>query len=161
MNLTLPLALGSLLCPFMVFAVVVIVIIKLVRSSANSRPQNVAPRPTQSAAIGTELGADGFWILSCPVPVSSTIYFQYWSSGTRHTAQVPYQPGPDGRQFVYTGTRPEQVAIIRIEQPSDDGSPGLIIPGIIAAEAILNSTSSDDSSPPPPPPPPPSFPSAY
>ena len=156
----LPFAMASMLCPFIVFAIVVAVIIGIIRSAARSGSRTAISRQPQTNVV-TELAADGFWILSCPVTPSSLIYYYYWSGGTRHSAQVPYQPGTDGRQFVYTGVKPEQVVISRVVQQSDDGPSDLIIPGIIAADAILNSSSSDDPGPPPSPPPATGFPSAY
>jgi hypothetical protein len=79
----------------------------------------------------------------------------------KHSGQVPFQPGNDGRQFVYTGVRPEQVSIVRIVEPSDDIQPD-ITPPILGAAAVIFGSSSDDqldtSSAPASPP---QFPSAY
>jgi hypothetical protein len=83
-----------------------------------------------------------------------------------------FQPGSDGRQFIYTGIRPDQVAIVRVENSSgavvsnvppmiqDDG-PDIVTPilGAVAAEAAFDAISS--AAQPPEPPSPPQFPSAY
>jgi hypothetical protein len=87
------------------------------------------------------------------------IYYHYWAAGTRYSGQVPFKPEADGRQFVYTGRRPDQVSVVRIvEVDDDDGLSGsTIIPPMIAGGPVwdLPDSSSGPSSPPS------SFPSAY
>ena len=158
---SVPLALIGLLCPFAILALFVYIAIKIARAfqarSVGAPP--VAERRVKN--VTTELGADGFWILSCPAAPLSVIHYYYWSAGARHAASVPYEPGSDGRQFVYTGLRPEHVSISRIVEPggvSTAPAPLDVLPGVIAAEAVFNSMEPDE---PPPAPEPPRFPAAY
>jgi hypothetical protein len=109
--------------------------------------------------VPTQLEQDGFWMLSCPADPGSIIFYNYWSGGARYSGQVPFQPGADGRQFVYTGRRPNQVAVTRIVEVDDDDLTGSIIPPVIAAGSVPEPP--DTFSDPTPPPAPPSFPSAY
>ena len=99
----IPFAMAGILCPLIVLVVFIAVVIRVIRIATRSGASSVAGGSFQRPAVTTELGADGFWILPSPLPPVSVIFYHYWSGGTRHTAQVPYQPGPDGRQFVYTG----------------------------------------------------------
>ena len=153
-----------LLCPLMVLVVMGTVLFLIVRAIARSpKGATVASMPAQSG-IPTQMAADGFWILSAALPATAVIHYYYWSGGARHAGRVAYQPGPDGRQFVYTGLRPDQVAIHRVVQDSDSGASDFIIPGIVAADVLYDAAlSSDAPSPPEPPQPPapPAFPSAY
>jgi hypothetical protein len=89
------------------------------------------------------------------------IHYHFWSAGVKHSGQVPFQPGNDGRQFVYTGARPEQVTIARIVEPADDIQPDIAPPIFGAAAAIFGSSSDDQPDTSSAPPPPPQFPSAY
>ena len=147
-------SLAGLLCPlfFIVFFVVVITtIIRAVAKSA-SGSSGSARRPLN---VPTQLGPDGFWMISCPANPGSIVYYHYWSGGSRYSGQVPFQPEGDGRQFVYTGRLPDQVSVIRIVNVAGDS----LIPPVVAADSGWDPP---DPSPPPSPPPPSSFfPSAY
>jgi hypothetical protein len=159
----------ALLCPLFALAFIVVIIVTIVRTLGRT-VSNVAgggPRPLN---VITQLGADGFWLSS--FEPGSTVYYQYWSAGARHDGQILFQPGSDGRQFIYTGIRPDQVSVVRVENPSgdvvsnmppviqDDG-PDIVTPilGAAAAEAAFDAISS--AAQPPTPPTPPQFPSAY
>jgi hypothetical protein len=98
-------------------------------------------------------------MLSCPADPGSIVYYHYWSGGARYSGQVPFKPDADGRQFVYTGRRPDQVAVARIVEVDDDDLTASMIPPVIAAGSAWEPP--DISSAPTPPPAPPSFPSAY
>src|ERR1017187_6403280 len=156
MNMTL-----GLLCPLFGFALVVVIIVIIVRAIARAGSGAAGGVQASLPNVVTQLGADGFWIVSCPAEPASMIHYHFWSGGVKHSGQVPFQPGTDGRQFVYTGARPEQVSIVRILQVSENVQPD-IIPPILGAAATIWASSSDDrpdvSSAPPSPP---SFPSAY
>jgi hypothetical protein len=106
--------------------------------------------------VVTQIGDDGFWITSCPAEPSSIIHYAYWSGGVRHTGHIPFQPDSSGRQFVYTGARPEQVSITRIVEDSDDIVPGVIPPIVGTTSTFWGSSSSAPS-----PPSSSAFPSAY
>jgi hypothetical protein len=157
--------LAALLFPFMVLAVIVIVIILIIRSVARSGAKVTPdiPRPPVNAAA--QVGPDGFWLSS--FEPGSVIYYQYWAGGTKRQGQSVFQPGNDGRQFVYTGMQPNNVEVVRVVDQSggvvmgsdyyDDDTPDIVPPiiGGIAGQAIA------DALRPEPPPPPPQFPSAY
>lgn len=138
----------------LVFVIVAIIIILIVRAAMRANQGGGAPISTPN--VVTQMGDDGFWITSCPAAPSAIIHYAYWSGGVRHTGHIPFQPDSDGRQFVYTGARPEQVSITRIVEDSDD-SVGGFIPPIIGS----SSTFWDSSSSPPSPPSSSGFPSAY
>lgn len=158
-------AIASLFCSFMVFAVVIIVIIRLARANANRSVVQSPPASVLQTNVTTELGPDGFWISNCPVPPSSVVDFSYWSNGRQYSARVAYQPDASGRQFIYTGVKPDRVSISQIIEPSHPDFSDTILPGLAAASVLLNSGFRDDGPPMPPPPPrppePPQFPSAY
>jgi hypothetical protein len=144
MNVNPLTAIGPLLCPMLAFAIVAIIIVLIVRAAMRSSSGGgpVVSSPT----VLTELAKDGFWITSCPVEPGSIIHFAYWLGGTRHTGQVPFQPDNTGRQFVYTGARPEQVSITRIVEPSDDVVSDIIPPIISTPGPFWDSSSGPPSS---------------
>ncbi|MCX6929786.1 MAG: hypothetical protein NT154_42215 [Verrucomicrobia bacterium] len=154
-------ALIGLLCPLIVVGIVITIIVLIVRAMIRAGSGAGGGIPPSLPNVITELGADGFWIVSCPAELGSMIHYHFWAGGMKHAGRVPFQPGGDGRQFVYTGARPEQVSIVSIVQPGDDFQPDLM-PPVIGASAVIFGSSSDDqsfsssaaSSPP-------SFPSAY
>jgi hypothetical protein len=127
--------LTALLCPLFGFGLAVVVIVLLVRSVGRFASNTAASRPKPLNVI-TELGADGFWLRS--FAPGSIIYYQYWSAGVAHPGQTAFQPGIDGRQFVYTGIRPEQVAVVRVE-----GSSGAVISNM---PPVLDDDASDIAS---------------
>ncbi len=162
----IPSALFGLLCPLLFIGFAVVAIIVAVRSVRAAKSARIAAGVVAPPVnVPTDPGEDGFWIVSCPADPGSMIYYHYWSAGTRYSGQVPFKPAPDGRQFVYTGRRPEQVSIVRIVQvdDDDDGLTGAtLIPPIMVAGSIWDP--SDSSSAPGSPPPSSSsssFPSAY
>jgi hypothetical protein len=163
MNPNTLIPLTGLLCPllFIGFVVAVIILILRMLRAAKNRSDGSGVSPPPLADVPTQAGEDGFWINSCPAGPGSIVCYHYWSGGTRYSGRVPFKPGADGRQFVYTGRRPEQVSIVRIvEVDDDDDLSSTLIPPIIAAG--LTSQPFDDISPPSPPPSSsPSFPTAY
>ncbi|SRR6266536_4629544 len=165
-------SLTALLCPLLVLAFIVAIIVRIVRSAGRSGSSVAAGAARPPLNVVTQLGPDGFWLSS--FEPSSMIYYQYWAAGTRYEGQIPFQPGSDGRQFIYTGVRPEQVAIVRVAGSSGDLTPGLQpyiedvstdivspILGAAAVEAVWDAVSSDAPQAPVPPSPPPEFPAAY
>src|ERR1043166_1456358 len=162
-------SLTALLCPLFALAFIVTIIVVLVRTLGRT-VSNAGGGGSGRLNVITQLGADGFWLSS--FEPGSTIYYQYWSAGARHDGQILFQPGSDGRQFIYTGLRPDQVAVVRVESAlgdvvsnvppmiQDDG-PDIVTPiiGAAAAEAAVGAIES--AAQPPDPPSPPQFPSAY
>jgi hypothetical protein len=161
-------SLTALLCPLLVLTFIIVVIVLIVRAAARTASRVAASASRPPLNVVTQLGPDGFWLSS--FEPASIVYYQYWAAGARHTGQIAFQPGNDGRQFVYTGVRPDQVEIVRVAGPSgdftpgpatyvDDGSTDITTPilGAAAAAAVYDAVSSD----PPAPPSPPSFPAAY
>jgi hypothetical protein len=151
----------GLLCPLIGFAIVVIIIVTIVRAVGRAASGAGGGNQPSLPNVITQLGADGFWIVSCPAEPASLIHYYFWAGGVRHSGRVPFQPGADGRQFVYTGARPEQVSIVGIVEPSDDIQPDIVPPIIGAAATIWGSSSDDQPSMPSAPPDSSSFPSAY
>jgi len=160
--------LAVLVCLFvgLTVAVIIAIIILIIRSAAR-RGSNVRPslrRPPVNAA--TQVGPDGFWLSS--FDPGSVIYYRYWAGGMKKEAQIVFQPGNDGRQFVYTGMQPNNVEIVRVVDQSggvvtgpvyyEDDTPD-IVPPIIGG--IVGQAVADALRPEPPTPPPPQFPSAY
>jgi hypothetical protein len=92
--------------------------------------------------VVTQLGEDGFWLTACPAEPLAIIHYYYWVAGVRHSGHIPFQPDNQGRQFVYTGNRPEQVAIVRIVEASDDLSPSILPPIISSGTTFWDSGSS-------------------
>ncbi|HSU55660.1 MAG TPA: hypothetical protein VLT36_16510 [Candidatus Dormibacteraeota bacterium] len=153
--------LTGLLCPLLLVALFVMAIVATIRflsrsASGSSGLSTTVPR----VKVPTQIEQDGFWLLSCPADPGSIIYYHYWSGGARYSGQVPFNPGADGRQFVYTGRGPEQVSVARIVQVDDDDLTSSLIPPAIAAASMWDPPDTF-SAPSPPPPYPSSFPSAY
>jgi hypothetical protein len=154
-------AMLGLLCPFFFIGLVVLAIYAIIRLARNWRSSPAGAPGPPPLNVPTQLDQDGFWMLSCPADPGSIIYYHYWSGGARYSAQVPFKPDADGRQFVYTGRRPEQVSVTRIVEVDDDDPTASIIPPVISAGSVWEPPDIDISSAPTPPPTPPSFPSAY
>jgi hypothetical protein len=123
------------LVPLFAVAVIVLVIIVLIRALAGAGNSNVGAG-VPSLGVGTQLGDDGFWIHSCPFDPGSTLHYRYWSNGLQRAGRVPFQPGADGRQFVYTGERPERALIVQVDALSD--AAGLVSPPIILTPPIID-----------------------
>ena len=151
----------SLLCLLFGCAIVVAIIITIIRAAARAGSGTAGVIQPPPPNVVTQLGADGFWIVSCPAEPASIIHYHFWAAGVKRSGQVPFQPGNDGRQFVYTGVRPEQVSIHRIVEPADDIRPDDAPPILGAAAALFASSLDNQPDASSAPPPPPQFPSAY
>ncbi len=124
--MTLPLA---LLCPILGFGVIFFVLVKLFRSLSQSNVnRGWVNRPPPSVLTST--ADDGFWITSDQLAPSSMIQYYYLLNGVRQMGQVPFQPGPDGRQFIYTGARPDGVSVVLPDQGHTDPGDGFSTPPI-------------------------------
>src|SRR5712691_5016102 len=115
-------SLTALLCPLLALAFIVAIIVLIARTAVRTM-SNVTGGGAKPLNVITQLGPDGFWLSS--FEPSSVIYYDYWAAGAKQAGQIVYQPGSDGRQFVYTGVRPEQVAIVRVEGPSGGVTSGI------------------------------------
>jgi len=146
----------GLLCPLFVLCIVVAIIIAVVRAMRGRGPTTLGGMAQSPLNVITQPADDGFWMQCGVIDPDAVVFFQYWANGVRHSGQVPNQPGADGRQFVYTGLRPEQVVIVRIVESADDDivSPVIVGPVIDVSSPIW--TAPDPSIPAPP-----QFPTAY
>jgi hypothetical protein len=164
-------SLTTLLCPLVVFAFIVVIIVLIVRSAGRTVSRVAAEAARPPLNVVTQLAPDGFWLSS--FEPASIVHYQFWAAGAKHSGQTAFQPGNDGRQFIYTGVRPDEVEIVRVVGPSGDFTSGQAIYaddgpaditssilGAAAGAAIYNAVASAAQEPPPPPTPP-SFPAAY
>ena len=148
---------AALLIPLVMMAIFVVVIILILRRVARNA-SNMPRRPVQ---IGIRASPDGFWLSS--LEPGSVIYYQYWAGGVQRRGQIVFQPGNDGRQFVYTGMQPETVEIIRVVDQSggfgtgpvvyDDDTPSIVPPivgGIAVGEVLDALTNTPPQAPAPP-----------
>ena len=154
-------AFAGLLCPLFVIAMIAIIIFSIIRAAGRAGSAGSGAGQAPLPNVTTQLGEDGFWIGPCPCDPGALIYYDYWTSGARDSGRVPYQPDKDGRQFVYTGRKPERVSIRRIVQQVDDTTTDIVPPIASAATSIWASAPSDEPDQPSSPPPSTSFPSAY
>lgn len=102
-------------------AIVVFLIVVLIRAVSRSSSSSPGGFASPVNGIGTQVGVDGFWIFSCPCDPGSILHYHFWANGVRRAGRVPYQPGADGRQFIYTGERPERVAIVQVDELDTNG----------------------------------------
>jgi len=132
---------------FAIFIVIAIgILFTIIRALTRSGPSAGSGLRGLSQSATTALGDDGFWITSCGASPGSMLQYYFWTNGVRKAGQVPFQPGADGRQFIYTGVRPESVAIAQIGQPFEDDSPGLSVPLAGAAASFWGSSNDSSSS---------------
>jgi formylglycine-generating enzyme required for sulfatase activity len=144
---------AALLCPLLGFGmailVVVIVIRSLVRSAANRAGVSAGARPPRALTsygplqVRTELGDDGFWLLADATMSGFIIHYLMQTAGQERAGQILCQPGADGRQFVYTGARPDQVVIIKAEATEDGGD----APPVISRDADSDFDAADLATP--------------
>ncbi len=154
--------------PFMVLIIFIFLAVTIVRAAARAASQgsSTRPRPAMPTGVLTEIAPDGFWLTAPSANPGDTVCYEFWSAGQRRSGQVVFQPGNDGRQFIYTGPRPESITISRVigggQRVDPDVDLGATFAGAAAAGVILDSMTRDDPDPTPPRPPPiSSFPSAY
>lgn len=95
-----------------VFAVLIVIMMVTFLVRFARRSSGVSQGARFSGDEVDELGADGFWLDSCPCEPGSIIYFNYWSGGVRYNGHARWQPGLNGRQFIYTGLRPQEVVLV-------------------------------------------------
>ncbi len=120
---------------FVLLVVPAIAIVVFLVSRVKRRPTfaNPTPTPNRSPSLITrrhshlaapDTANDGFWFASDPSRAGETFLYTYWLHGQLHQGQVIYQPGNDGRQFIYTGERPDRVTLQEaIDDPPDPAPP--------------------------------------
>ena len=135
------------LIPIFFIIFIVFVLILIVRGLAGAFSNASGGGLASNPAVTTQLAEDGFWLTSCPADPLAVIHYQYWVAGVRRSGRIPFQPDAQGRQFVYTGDRPEQVSILRIVEQSDDLTPSILPPLIAAETSLWDSSSSSPSTP--------------
>jgi formylglycine-generating enzyme required for sulfatase activity len=131
-------ALGGLLCPLFGLGLVIVAIVAAVRSLGRDTTSPAASGPGLSTTrsltsygpinVRTELADDGFWLLANATMTGYLIHYHLLAGDQERDGQILCQPGADGRQFVYTGARPEKVQIMKTEA-TDDDVPPIISPG--------------------------------
>jgi hypothetical protein len=161
MNAAFPFSIFGLFCPFVAIVFIVTIVLLIIRAAVDSGSSGVTIGRRTRAKVLTELAEDGFWIVSCPANPNAMLQYHYWAGGVRRMGQVPFQPDPNGRQFIYTGVRPEQATIVRILEDDEDMSSALVPPLIATQTTFLGTSANDDQDTPGPTASPPSFPSAY
>lgn len=86
------------------------------RVSAPSSVQRLSSMSSKRTGRAGPLSAptpvdDGFWFTSDPTFEGTRFLYSYWLHDQLQQGHVMYQPGPDGQQFVYTGSRPERITL--------------------------------------------------
>jgi len=128
------------LFPFVAFAIVggavfviVMVIKKMVQAGrhaglgpADGLPIRHAEEPRTVFPARSTLADDGFWIEAPEEAAGSLVECVYILAGERLVQRFLYQPGADGKQFIYTGRPPEKLAFYTQGDPgSGDSTPSL------------------------------------
>ena len=91
-------------------AMIVAVVRALTKSGGiSAQPGNMAS--TNFGPVRTRVVDDGFWIESATLPAGSVVVCRYAVSGRKEQKDVTFQGGSKG-QFVFTGSRPENVSIV-------------------------------------------------
>ena len=122
-----------LLVLFVGVGVLAIVLIKIITSFARPRSNWRPPQPPAQNLM-TSMADDGFWITSDQLDPATMLQYYYWVNGVRQMGEVPFQPGPDGRQFIYTGEKPDSVSValaaaaLRANLPEDSSPPIISTP---------------------------------
>lgn len=137
--------------------VFVLFIVKLVKVFSGTRDHLSPSRglPFGGACAGqpipgayTEMAGDGYWVQLDPDYVGMALQGVCFIAGEQVIHQFICQPGPDGRQFIYTGRRPDRVTIL---QPSRAGSGAFTRENWIASPSDLDDSTDGpgdlDSSP--------------
>ena len=109
----------ALVCPLLGFALFIWLMVRVIGALRHSgATRQLSRRPN----LTTSIADDGFWISSDQTDALAVIQYAYWTGTLRKTGRVPFQPGADGRQFVYTGAKPDRVsaALALAEDDADD-----------------------------------------
>jgi formylglycine-generating enzyme required for sulfatase activity len=93
------------------------VFFKIIRRLSSSAGTGAVPRDAgtsnggRSGPLRTRIGDDGFWIDSNVLPTGTVLEVRYFAGGKQHVKNVTFQGGSGG-QFVFTGGRPSNVAVV-------------------------------------------------
>jgi len=109
------------------------------RARTDARSHSALPHRGLSAPTIVD---DGFWFSADADAIGQQLLYSYWLHGQLLQGKVVFQPDPEGRQFVYTGARPERITL---QAGSDDPDPDPdISPPFLSTGPIQN----DDPTPP-------------
>lgn len=105
---------GTIAAVLALIGLFVVIIFKAVKSGGiGAQPGDMAT--TNYGPVRARVVDDGFWIESSSLPVGSIVQCRYQAGGRSEQKDVVFQGGGQG-QFVFTGSRPENVSIV--VQPS-------------------------------------------
>ena len=117
----------TLLIPLVIVFAVFALIVKIIRVLAKSGATGVMPGNLGStgSVLRTRIVDDGFWIESTSLPSGTVLECRYSAGGKQNQTNVAFQGGTGG-QFVFTGSRPSNVAVAVLPGggPSGGGSFG-------------------------------------
>ena len=105
------------------------VVVAVIRSLAKSGATGVMPGNLGGSGSGgplrTRIVDDGFWIESASLPAGTVLECRYSAGGKQNQTNATFQGGAGG-QFVFTGSRPSNVAVAVLPGggPSGGGSFG-------------------------------------
>lgn len=109
---------------FLIFAAVVIItlIISLIQKrSRGDFPHRGNDLAFLKNAVSIRTADDGFWLSTSNYITGSIVYYHYYHQGVRHDNDVLIHKSD--QQFVYTGQKPTNVTIDRVEEPDDKDDP--------------------------------------
>lgn len=105
--------------------VVIIVVVAASRRNDDQRDSALFPgrrSPVRLAyPVDVALAADGFWLQGAAIPLGALIAYVYVSQGISRSGRVRFAPGTNGH-FVYTGSKPTTVEILRVVEDGSDDS---------------------------------------
>jgi formylglycine-generating enzyme required for sulfatase activity len=125
---------GLALFPLMIMVTLgfffLLILSKLLKSVFQVGPPALPAPPSQpvSTSFSSIVAKDGFWMHADPSLVGTTIGYAFWLHNQRQQGQAVYQPDDQGRQFIYTGSSPDQVDIL----------------GVVNSEVALEATDVED-----------------
>lgn len=97
------------------------------RARTASRSRSDLPNRGLSAPTIVD---DGFWFSADADSVGHQLLYSYWLHGQLLQGRVVFQPDAEGRQFVYTGERPERITLqADTEGPDPDLPPPFLSSG--------------------------------
>jgi sulfatase modifying factor 1 len=112
----------------LLIVVIIVIVYQIIRTltSGQTRPPQPPDQPPWPQAppapgvpgmrVHVEPAADGFWIDPVGYPPGSVIHYLYHVYGAPHQSTAEVETG--GRQFIYTGDPPTDIAIMQIVPPS-------------------------------------------
>jgi len=164
--LDIPLLGLACLAVFVLVVVVLVVVAVMLVGRQAGRSDYRPPSAPGGFPIGsqpyTEDADDGFWLNLAGIEAGSVIRYRCLVHNVVQQNSVVAEMGP--RQFVYTGGRPSNIAILEIIPPGGTPAVPPVVVSPVIVPPILPPVHEHRPPPPPPPPEPPSFsgfPAAY